>query len=120
MPVRYLLDEHVDPLYKTQILRQQPDLTVWLVGDPDAPPRGTLDPDILRWCEDTGFILVTNNRKSMPGHLIDHVHSGRHVPGILTLNPDMSIGQTIDQLLLIAAASVDFEYQDLITYLPIT
>jgi len=76
MPVHYLVDEHVDPLYKTQILRQQPDLTVWLVGDPDAPPRGTLDPDILRWRQDTGFILVTNNRASMPGRLIDHVHSG--------------------------------------------
>ena len=120
MPIRYLLDENVDPMYRAQLLRRQPDLVVWAVGDPGAPPVGSPDADILSWCEDHGFILITSNRKSMPGHLADHLTSGRHVPGIFTLNPDMSVGQTIDELLLIAAISDDFEYQDYIVYLPMT
>ena len=120
MPFRYLLDENIDPTYKEQLLRQRSDLAVWAVGDLGAPPRGTLDPAILCWCEDNDFVLVTNNRASMPVHLIDHIHSGRHVPGILTLNSDMSIGQTVDELILIAMASSDFEYQDIISYLPLS
>ncbi len=120
MPFRYLLDENIDPMYKDQLLRQRSDLVIWAVGDPGAPQCGTLDPDILCWCEDNGFVLVTNNRASMPVHLLDHIHSGRHVPGILTLNSEMSIGQTIDELLLIAVASGDFEYQDTISYLPLS
>jgi hypothetical protein len=56
----------------------------------------------------------------MPGHLASHLTSGRHVPGIFTLNPEMSVGQTIEELLLIAAASGDSEYQGYIVYLPVT
>jgi len=99
--IRYLLDEHVDSTLRAQLLRHEPDLVVWMIGDPGAPKRGTLDPDLLLWCEANDFVLVTNNRKSMPVHLQDHLAAGHHVPGILTLNPHMTLGATIDQLLLI-------------------
>ena len=59
------------------------------------------------------------HRKSMPAHLTDHLNAGHHVPGILTLNPEMSVGQTVEELLLVAGASDDAEYQDYILYLPL-
>lgn len=118
--IRYLLDENVDPIYRTQLLRREPALVVWKIGLLGAPPRSTLDPEILAWCEENSFTLVTNNRKSMPSHLRDHLAQGRHVPGILVLNDNMSIGETIEELLLIWAASDENEYRDLIVYLPIT
>ncbi len=65
-------------------------------------------------------MLVTNNRTSMPPHLTDHVAQGRHVPGIFIMNPNMSIGDTIEELILIVATSEVDEYQDSIRYLPIT
>ncbi len=65
-------------------------------------------------------MLVTNNRTSMPPHLSDHISQGRHVPGIFIMNPNMSIGDTIEELILIAATSDDSEYQDTIRYMPIT
>ena len=80
--MRYLLDEHIAPVYRGQLLRIVPELEVWIVGDRGAPPRGTLDPDILIWCEEHRFVLVTNNRKSMPRQLADHLALGRHIPGI--------------------------------------
>ncbi len=118
--MRYLLDEHIAPSYRAQLLRAAPDLVVWLIGDPGAPPRGTLDPEILIWCEENGFILVTNNRRSMPRHLSDHLATGHHVPGILVITPAMSMGDLIDKLILIAGTSKDDEYQDLLLYLPLT
>ena len=59
MSIQYLLDENLPPLYREQLLRLQPDLTVWMVGDPGVPPKSTLDPEILIWCEQNQFILVT-------------------------------------------------------------
>ncbi len=118
--MRYLLDEHIDPKYRAQLLRAAPDLVVWIVGDPGAPPRGTLDPDILVWCEEHHFVLVTNNRKSMPRHLADHLALSRHIPGILLMNPALPIGELLDELVLIAGASAEHEYRDLILYLPLT
>lgn len=119
MSIRYLIDENLEPLYKTQLLLKQPELVVYAVGEPGAPPKGTKDPDILYWCEANKSVLITNNRKSMPDHLTEHLAQGRHIPGIITLNPDMSIGATIDELVLIAIAANPDDFQDRIAFLPI-
>ena len=119
MSLKYLLDENVDHIYRTQILQRKPDLVVLVVGSPDVPPKRTPDPDILCWCEENNFVLVTNNRSSMPVHLVDHIADGRHVPGILILNPKFSIGANLEELILIAEASFDDEYQDQIVNLPL-
>jgi hypothetical protein len=98
--VRYLLDEHVEPILRRQLLRREIEMIVWIIGDPGAPSRGMQDPDILLWCEGNDFLLVTRNRASMPVHLKAHLEAGHHVPGILTLNPDMTLGETIDEQVL--------------------
>jgi len=117
--IRYLLDENVTSVYRTELVKIETMLIVWKVGDPGVPAKGTSDPDILCWCEEHGFLLVTNNRKSMPDHVAHHLQKGRHFPGIIELNPKMSVGETIDELLLIWGCSDMNEYQDKIVYLPI-
>ncbi len=119
MALKYLMDENVDPTYINQLRRLKPDFFVVAVGDLTAPPRGTLDPEILCWCEDHEFILVTNNRKSMPVHLNDHLTQNRHIPGIFILNAKLSVGENLEELILIADASFDNEYQDRISFLPL-
>lgn len=118
--IRYLLDENVNPILRAAFLRREPNLTIWQVGMLGAPKLGTLDPDILVWCEENGFILVTNNRRTMPVHLQEHFAGGRRAMGIFILNNEMSVSETIDELLLIASASSAEEYQDQIVYLPIS
>ena len=120
MTIKYLLDENLDPLYKAQLLINKPDLVVYAVGDPGTLPKSTLDPEILCWCEENGFILIANNRKSMPTHLAEHLSRERHIPGIITLNSAMGIGDTIEELILIAEVGNPDAYQDRIVYLPVT
>jgi len=117
--IRYLLDENVNPILRAELLRREPNLTVWQIGMLGCPDYGTLDPEILIWCEENEFILVTNNRKSMPVHLQDHLAENRRATGIFVLSENMSVGETLDELLLIATASDLEEYRDLILYLPI-
>ncbi len=95
--IRYVLDENIDPVFRTALLNQEAGIIIWKIGDPGVPPKGTLDPDILCWCEENSAILLTNNRKSMLPHLTEHIKAGRHIPGIFELNPDMSIGETVDE-----------------------
>ncbi|MCA1992408.1 MAG: DUF5615 family PIN-like protein [Coleofasciculus sp. S288] len=121
MSLKYLLDENVNPVYKVQLRQKRRDLVIWAVGsEPTTPSMGTLDPEILLWCEEYDFVLVTNNRTSMPVHLVDHITAGHHVPGIFLLNPKLSIGQNIDELILIAEGSFNNEYQDQIVNLPLS
>jgi hypothetical protein len=114
------MDEHVAALYQTELLRREPSILVWSIGTPGAPPKGTLDPDILIWCEEKGFILVTNNRSSLPVHLTDHLEQGRHVPGIFVLNRKMGIGKTLEELHFVWGAGDPAEYVDRISYLPVS
>jgi hypothetical protein len=42
-----------------------------------------------------------------------------HIPGIFILSPELSLGETIEELILIAEASFADEYADRISYLPL-
>ncbi|MGB3670278.1 MAG: DUF5615 family PIN-like protein [Phormidesmis sp.] len=114
-----MIDENLSPVYAEQLRRCNPDLVVRAVGKLGVPGTGTLDPEILKWCELNQFVLFTNNRASMPMHLRAHIAEGRHVPGILVLNKNMSMGQTIEELLVVAEAAFDDEFQDRIDFLPV-
>jgi hypothetical protein len=114
----FLLDEHLPKWWRRELRRAAPDLNVWRVGDPDAPPLGSFDRVLLEWCEEHDFLFLTNNRKSMPQHLADHVAEGRHMPGVFVVNPSMSMLKLAGTLNLIAGASLEDEYRDQIQYLP--
>jgi hypothetical protein len=120
MTLSYLLDENVPRALQTALSRKAPELPVWRVGGRGAPPRGTPDPEILRWCEERKVVLVTNNRGSMPVHLQHHLAQGRHVPGIFIMDTGVSLAETADELVLIAGATEPYEHQDLIRFLPLS
>jgi hypothetical protein len=117
--IAFLLDEHL-PKWWRRVIVQQQGLKVVCIGDPAAPPLRSPDPLLLEWCEKHDYLLLTNNRKSMPQHLTDHVAQGRHVPGILVADPGMAIAEVVEELTLIAGASFPDEYLDQIRFLPLT
>lgn len=118
--LQFLLDEHVNPRLRRALKERAANMTVWCIGDVGAPLRGTADADILRWCEDHGFVLLTNDRATMPIHFQNHLAAGRHIPGILDMKRRASFGEMIDDPLLIWEAWLPGEYQDQIWYLPIS
>ena len=87
-------------------------MRVLQVGQPNAPPLGASDPEILRWCENHDVSLVTNNRRSMSRQLRDHLAAGRHVPGIFILDDSRPMGDVIERLATIWGASEAEEYAD--------
>lgn len=96
MGVTILIDENLSPELRKQLLRHSPDWEVFAVGNPDAPPKATLDPDILRWCASHNAVLITNNRKSMPGHLREFEDEGLTMPGILLIDLEKGFGRALD------------------------
>src|SRR5437868_13813413 len=77
MALRFFLDEQLrGPLWHAIQQHNAAGayvLDVLRVGDPPAPPLGTADPDLILWGEANGRVLVTNDRRTMPGHLTDHL-----------------------------------------------
>jgi hypothetical protein len=117
--IRYLLDENISPAVRNQLLFHEPAIEVVCVGDENGPPYGTPDPILLEWIEKAGYILVSRNRRTMPLHLKTHLAQSKHIPGMLLLEKRISMGELVNELLLIWHASELAEYQDHISYLPL-
>jgi hypothetical protein len=43
------------------------------------------------WIEENQYILVTENRSTMPKHLSNHFTSRKHIPGILWVRPGLGL-----------------------------
>jgi hypothetical protein len=99
MALAYLIDENLRGVLMLALVRTATryglTLDVVQVGDADAPPRGTPDPDLLVWAEANSRILVSHDRRTMPGHLAQHLGAGRRSPGVFQLRH----GRLVDWLM---------------------
>jgi hypothetical protein len=118
MTIRYLIDEDMSPRWIKAIRRAHPEIDVLRVGDTSAPPLGTLDPAILLWCEQHERILITQDRTMMPQHLTDHHAAGYEHWGVLWVHEWASMGQVIEALYEIAAASEAEEWRNRAEWIP--
>jgi len=117
--VRFLLDENLSPKLKTSVLRLNPAIDILRVGDAEAPPLGTLDPDILRYLELSQRILVTDNRKSMPEHLEEHWGDGGHIWGLVWLRSSGNLSIWAETIYLIWEATEAEEWIDKLDWIPL-
>lgn len=95
------MDENLSPDLKIALLQLNPNLDILRVGEPHAPPLGTLDPYVLDYLELSQRLLVTNNRRSMPGHLKKHWDKGGHIWDLLWLRPSANLKIWVEELYLI-------------------
>ncbi len=123
MPIRFLLDENLPGRLLSAFLRHNAigmdPIDAIRVGDPLDLPRGTQDPEILAWAEDAGRILVSHDLSTLPIFLADHLHSGRHSPGIFLIRHGASLRQVLDFLVLVAHASEPWEWADRYQFIPV-
>ena len=122
MPLCFLGDENLPGRFFRAVQRHNarglPPLDLVRVGEPPDLPLGSVDPTILLWIETNGRILVTLDERSIPLHLINHLQSGRHVPGIFSVDPRATMAEVIEFLVLAAHASEPAEWLDHIRYVP--
>ncbi len=120
MSIRFLLDEHVNKAIQRKLHRMLlPIDDVLAIGDTDAPPKGTSDPDILIWIEKNSYILVSENRRTIPVHIAEHFALGRCFPGVFWIRPGSSVNDIVEELYLIWSASDIKEYQNNTLFIPL-
>ncbi len=112
-----LFDENLASAVSEALIQTEPEYGIRHVGDGIAPPLGAPDPELLIWIEEFDFMLVTNNRRSMPVHLAAHLAAGRHVAGILQVPKRYRIQHLVQAIEMTVAASLPGELEDRITYL---
>ena len=116
---RFLVDECVPSSLVRGLRRRLPDVSVLQVGEPETPPKGTADLQLLKFCEQQCRLLITADRATMVDCVAEHLHLGHRTWGILVIGPNTSLRQVLDELTLIYEASEDHEWVNAFLYLPL-
>lgn len=122
MALIYVLDEHLrGPLWdcvQRHNARGPDQLDAIRVGDAKGIPLGITDPDLLTWAESEARILVSQDRRTLPAYLDDHLKRGHHSPGIFMIRPAARLNVVLEFLVVAAHASHPEEWKDRIAFLP--
>jgi Domain of unknown function (DUF5615) len=116
--LRLLADEDIPDELVSALLSREPGMDILAVGQPGAPPKGTLDPDLLLAAESFGRAFFSRDKKTIPGHLADHYQAGHHTCGIILLRRGFSLAHYAQDLLLIWHATTADEWLDRTDYIP--
>jgi hypothetical protein len=79
---------------------------------------GVTDPEVLGIAAESGRILVSHDRKTMPGHFARFLED-RASPGLIIVSQDLDIGSAIEDILLIWIASGDDDWVNRIGFVPV-
>jgi hypothetical protein len=79
---------------------------------------GVADREVLRIAAESGRILLSHDRKTMPAHLARFLQT-HSSPGVIIVSQDLDIGAAIEDLLIIWAASHADEWQNQLGFLPL-
>jgi hypothetical protein len=116
--VSFLCDECVPDTLLAYLSQTEPGMVLLSVGLPGMPARGTKDPGVLMFAESMRLALLSQDKRTMPGHIAAHLASGHHTWGVFFLRPGFPVKQIGNDILLVWAASQAEEWLDRIEYLP--
>lgn len=99
------------------LLRRNPKIDIVRVQDVGL--LGADDPRVLDWAAAEGRILVTHDRRTVPRYANQRVEAGLPMPGVFIVPQSLSIGQAIEDLLLLCQYTSGAEWEGLVYYLPL-
>jgi len=79
---------------------------------------GRPDPDVLARAAGDGRVLVSHDRRTMLKHFA-HFIKHQSSPGLIIVSQDLDVGQAIEDLLLIWAATEGAEWENVAFFVPL-
>jgi hypothetical protein len=116
MRVRFLADSDLDARIVRGLKRRQPEID--FRTSHEAALASLPDPEVLRVAAGEGRVLVTHDRRTMPGHFNEFVRN-RTCSGVIIVPKQLPLAQVIDDLVLVWAASEMEEWRDRLLWLPL-
>ena len=115
--LRLLTDENFDNDILRGLLRSKPDLDVIRVQDVEL--SGEDDPVILEWAANEKRILLTHDVTTITDFAYERIRVGKYMPEVFEVPLDAPIKLVIEDILLLAAGSLEGEWENQVVYLPL-
>ncbi len=90
-----------------------------LVRLQDLGMTGTDDEGVLDWAAEADRVLLTHDVSTITLYAYQRLRAGKAMPGVIEVSPEMSIGDAIEDLLLLATAGSPLDVDSQILYLPL-
>ena len=115
--LRLAADENFNADIVRGLLRRNPKLDIVRVQDVGL--SGADDPSVLHWAADQGRVIVTHDISTLAKHAFARVAANQPMPGVFEVRSVAPVGQTIEDLILLAECSFDGEWEGQVRYLPL-
>jgi hypothetical protein len=115
--LRLAADENFNRNIVRGLLRRKSKLDIVCIQDVGL--SGADDPTILEWSASENRVLLTHDVSTMTHYAYERVQRGLSMPGLFEVNRKISIGQAIEDILLLVEFSFDDEWQGQVRYFPL-
>ena len=115
--LRFAADVNFKGALTRGVLRRQPDLDLLRVQDVGLGEAK--DDVLLDWAAKEGRILLTHDVNTITRYVYERVDRGKPMLGVVEVSPELSVGQAIEDILLLAECSLEGEWEGQILYLPL-
>jgi predicted nuclease of predicted toxin-antitoxin system len=115
--LRLLSDEDFNRRIVRGMRRRQPGLD--LVQAQDVGLSGMEDPLVLEWAANNDRIILTHDENTMTAAATERLRHGQPMAGVFVVPQWVSIGQAIDDLLVLDGASEQDDWNSQIVWLPL-
>ena len=116
MQIRFQADADLDGRILRGLRRIAPGIDIQTAASAGLP--SVKDPDILRMAANSERVLVSQDRRTMPGHFA-RFSAAAHSPGVILLREAIPIATAIDEIVLIWTASDSEEWINRLVWIPL-
>ncbi len=110
-------DENLNNAILRGALRRKPDLDIIRIQGVGLSGAG--DSTVLEWAAQENRVLLTHDVATITHYAYERVKAELPMPGVFEISYGFSVGEIIDDILLIAEYSIEGEWADQVRYLPL-
>ena len=115
--IRFLADENINGKLLRGLLSREPGPDI--VRAQDVGLAGIGDPDVLAWAARENRVLLTREVRTMERFAYERVGSGLPMPGIFVIGRRVPLARAIEEVLIVAGASMEGEWDGKVRHLPL-
>ena len=114
--IRFQADADLRYSFVKALRLQEP--SIYFASAADNYLEGLPDPEVLEVAAQQGRILVSHDRRTMVDHFRTRMAEGKWSPGVFLVTQSVRIGQIVEAIIIVWAASESVEWENQLRYLP--
>jgi len=115
--IRLVVDQNFNEHILGGLVRREPALD-W-VHVRDIGLAASSDPMILEWAAAENRVLLTHDRRTIPGFAYARVNQGLPMPGVFLVDDAVPVGQAIEEIHLAVHCLAPEECRSLVKFFPL-